>query len=132
MANKPRAKMPVSERAKQFSPFAALRGLDAAMERKRRELGLEKGSERSEYREDALDRAYARLSPGQQLTVVFYQNGVLATACGTLRPTDPCLRILRVGETTIPMDAVSEIILNETADVPFPGGKESENYEHKA
>ncbi|MCR5538944.1 MAG: hypothetical protein K6F13_06700 [Lachnospiraceae bacterium] len=32
MGNKPRGKMPVSERAKQFAPFSALRGLEEALE----------------------------------------------------------------------------------------------------
>ncbi len=31
MANKPRHKMPVEERAKQFMPFAALKGLPEAL-----------------------------------------------------------------------------------------------------
>lgn len=38
MASKPRAKMPVSERAKQFMPFAALKGLPEALEKKEKEL----------------------------------------------------------------------------------------------
>lgn len=40
MGNKPMAKMPVSERAKQFMPFKAVSGLDEALERKRIELGV--------------------------------------------------------------------------------------------
>ena len=35
-----RAKMPVSQRAKQFMPFAAVTGLDEALLAKERELGL--------------------------------------------------------------------------------------------
>lgn len=40
MASKPREKMPISERAKQFMPFAALKGLPEALEKKERELGV--------------------------------------------------------------------------------------------
>lgn len=38
MASRIREKMPVSERAKQFMPFAALKGLPEALEKKEREL----------------------------------------------------------------------------------------------
>ncbi len=34
MASKPKSKMPVSERAKQFMPFSALKGLEEAIEKK--------------------------------------------------------------------------------------------------
>ena len=36
MANKPRMKMPASDRAKQFMPFSALKGLDEALREKER------------------------------------------------------------------------------------------------
>ncbi|MBP3899769.1 hypothetical protein J6D24_03150 [Candidatus Saccharibacteria bacterium] len=38
MPKKPAKKMPVSERAKQFLPFAALNGLDAALRQKEWEV----------------------------------------------------------------------------------------------
>lgn len=37
MASKPKAPMPTVERAKQFLPFAALKGLEEALERKERD-----------------------------------------------------------------------------------------------
>lgn len=40
MASRPRVKMPISERAKQFMPFAALKGLPEALLKKERELGV--------------------------------------------------------------------------------------------
>lgn len=48
MANRPRAKMPVSERAKQFMPFAAVKGLDEALQQKRHERELIPRAELSE------------------------------------------------------------------------------------
>lgn len=38
MGQKPRNKMPIAERAKQFAPFAAIRGLEAALKKKEHEL----------------------------------------------------------------------------------------------
>jgi len=51
---KVRGKMPVSERAKQFMPFAAVSGLDAALEMKLEEYRKE---HRVEFGEDLLDKA---------------------------------------------------------------------------
>ena len=38
MASKPRSKMPIAERAKQFMPFAAVSGLAAALAQKEKEV----------------------------------------------------------------------------------------------
>ncbi len=37
VASKPKTKMPISERAKQFMPFSALKGLDEAIAKKEEE-----------------------------------------------------------------------------------------------
>ena len=38
MGHKPKHKMPIAERAKQFAPFAAIKGLEAALKKKEQEL----------------------------------------------------------------------------------------------
>ena len=38
MGKRPRHKMPISERAKQFAPFAAIRGLEEALRKKEEEM----------------------------------------------------------------------------------------------
>lgn len=38
MGKRPRHKMPISERAKQFAPFAAIRGLEEALRKKEEEI----------------------------------------------------------------------------------------------
>ncbi len=35
---KPRAKMPIKDRAKQFAPFAAVKGLEKALQKKEKEI----------------------------------------------------------------------------------------------
>ena len=42
MASRPRKKMPIAERAKQFMPFAAVQGLREALEKKRKRYCFEK------------------------------------------------------------------------------------------
>ena len=38
MANKPKQKMPIADRAKQFMPFSALKGLEEALKTKERQI----------------------------------------------------------------------------------------------
>ena len=38
MGHKPRIKMPIAERAKQFAPFTAIRGLSEALRKKEQEI----------------------------------------------------------------------------------------------
>ena len=56
MGKKPRTKMPVSQRAKQFAPFQAVGGLDEALRRAEEEhrLALEKECVRIENDEDGI------------------------------------------------------------------------------
>lgn len=129
MASRQRAKMPISDRAKQFSPFAALRGLDAAMERKRRELGLEEPRELSEYEEDALNHAFSKLSYGTKVAVIHYENGTYVTSSGILSRSDPATRLLHVGEKKIPFTDIREILIGETntdGTISFPGKETTE------
>ncbi len=68
--SKPRAKMPVSERAKQFMSFAALKGLPEALAKKEK-IRIKK----IELLEDMaveLDRKMHLLKCGKKATVVYY------------------------------------------------------------
>lgn len=40
MGHKPRIKMPIAERAKQFAPFAAIRGLSEALRKSKKLTGI--------------------------------------------------------------------------------------------
>ena len=70
MATKPGNKMPVSERAKQFMPFAALKGLPEALAA-REKITVEK-IELSPEREEELDRQMHLLEIGKIATVIHY------------------------------------------------------------
>lgn len=92
MGNKPRAKMPPAERAKQFAPFAALKGLPEALAAKeqrpvpRREL--------SDTAAEELDRCLHRLHSGQRITVSYYDRGHYRSVTGRLEKLDRCRRLL--------------------------------------
>ena len=64
--------MPVSERAKQFMPFAALKGFSEALLEKEKVIVPEKELSEDMYAE--LDRNYHRLEIGKRAEVVYYKE----------------------------------------------------------
>ncbi len=72
MANKPRIKMPIEQRAKIFSPFSALKGLNEALAEK--EKVREPKKVISEDMAAKIDYTLKNLKPKQILTVIFYDK----------------------------------------------------------
>ena len=107
---KNRAKMPRSERAKQFMPFAAVSGLDEALEEKRRQHGCEPMRELSEEQLEALNARFAELRPGDEVKVEYYHDFNYRTVSGSVEQIDAVFRTLRVGGTDIAFDMISEVI----------------------
>jgi uncharacterized protein YlbG (UPF0298 family) len=68
--NKPRAKMPASQRAKQFAPFDAVVGLRQALKEKEKIRILKK--ELSEDAIEEINRKLKRLEIGRTITVIWY------------------------------------------------------------
>ena len=98
-----RKKMPVSERAKQFSPFSPLRGLEEALERKTRERVVRR--ELSEEQATALNASLSRLQAGWVVRVCYYDPAeqCYRTYTGAASAPDLCRRTLTVGERCIPL-----------------------------
>ena len=72
MERKIRAKMSPSQRAKQFMPFAAVKGLEEAIARE--EQGLKRG-ERPEFGEEKVNAILCRLRKGMNISVLVYSCG---------------------------------------------------------
>ena len=70
--SKPRSKMPISERAKQFSPFSPLNVLEAALAEK--EKRKERKKVLSEDAVAALNDVLSTLCKGDNVTVFFYNS----------------------------------------------------------
>jgi hypothetical protein len=68
--NKPRAKMPASQRAKQFAPFDAVVGLRQALKEKEK-IRIPK-KELSEDAIEEINRKLKRLEIGQTITIIWY------------------------------------------------------------
>ena len=75
--------MTISERAKQFMPFSALKGLDEALLKKEQQLLMSK-IELCDDEIEAINKTLSTIEAGHQLCVTYYDNGKTATVSGTL------------------------------------------------
>ena len=116
--SKTRPQMPLSDRAAQFAPFAALTGYDSAIKETGRLTG-----ERIELDEEALtalDRKYQllieALDDAPEVTIIYFQpderkaGGQYVSATGTVKKVDTFgRRILLQDGTRIPLDSVYDL-----------------------
>lgn len=100
MANKPKNKMPIEDRAKQFMPFAALRGLPDALAAK--EKILVPKIELSPEMAEELDRQMHLIAKGKMATVIYFNNGEYIKITGLVARIDETSRILQIVNTKIP------------------------------
>ena len=113
-----RPQMPLSDRAAQFAPFAALTGYDSAIKETGRLT-----NERIELDEEALtalDRKYQllmdTLDDAPEVTIIYFQpderkaGGQYVSAPGTVKKVDTFgRRILLQDGTRIPLDSVYDL-----------------------
>ena len=118
--SKTRPQMPLSDRAAQFAPFAALTGYDSAIKETGRLT-----DERIELDEEALtalDRKYQllmdTLDDAPEVTIIYFQpderkaGGQYVSATGTVKKVDTFgRRILLQDGTRIPLDSVYDLRL---------------------
>ena len=116
--SKTRPQMPLSDRAAQFAPFAALTGYDSAIKETGRLT-----DERIELGEEALtalDRKYRllmdTLDDAPEVTIIYFQpderkaGGQYVSATGTVKKVDTFgRRILLQDGTRIPLDSVYDL-----------------------
>lgn len=94
--SKPRGKMPISERAKQFAPFAAVGGLDAALAKKEREHARKARAELLDDAAEHINEKLAGLYIGDTVEVTYYQRGEYVTVSGFVDNIDKGRRVLVV------------------------------------
>lgn len=119
MTGRPRSKMPIEERAKQFMPFAALRGLPDALAAKEKILVPKIAL--SPEMEEELDRQMHLLKKGKMAAVVYFQNGEYIKITGLVARIDETARLLQIVNTKI---AFADILQVETEkDIRIPSEK---------
>lgn len=109
MAKRPKNRMSIEARAKQFAPFCALRGLSEALAQK--EKTAVRKIELSEDAAEALDRKMHTLSCGQITTVIYFHNDEYLKISGMVAKIDDTSRILQIVNTKIPFHDIFDIIV---------------------
>ncbi|GAA6509425.1 hypothetical protein K360107B91_25930 [Enterocloster bolteae] len=107
MAGRPRAKMSVQDRAKQFLPFAALKGLPEALAEKERvvvpKIIL------TEDMSEELNRKMQQIEPGMIIGVVYFHKDEYLKVTGMVARFNINSRVLQVVNTKISFDDVLDI-----------------------
>ncbi len=102
-----RRKMSPADRAKQFMPFAALKGYEEALRRKEKII-VEK-VELSEEVKNELDRQFKYIRQNDIVTVVYFAEDEYLQITGMISRIDTNARILKVVNTKIPFDDIYKI-----------------------
>lgn len=113
MAKKPRIHMSIEDRAKQFMPFSALRGLQQVLAQKER-IVVPK-AELSEERSEELDRKLHLLQRGKMAAVIYFHQDSYVQVTGLVARIDKSSRILQIVNTKIPFDDIYDIRLPSDA-----------------
>ena len=112
MVNRP--KMAREERAKQFMPFAALKGYPEAL-RKKEKVIVPKVEVSEEYAEE-LDRKLRQVRKNDIITVVYFEKGEYLSQTGMVSRIDTTSRILKVVNTKISFEDILDISGEEIVD----------------
>ena len=92
--NHPR--MPMSNRAKIFSPFAALRGYEDEIASEGRDNLKGNRIELSEEGKEALNQKISQLRKGQEITIKYFMDGYYEDIVGILDAVDTINKELRI------------------------------------
>lgn len=99
--------MSIEDRAKQFMPFAALRGLPDALAAK--EKVLVPKIELSPEMAEELDRRMHLIAKGKLATVIYFNNGEYIKITGLVARIDETSRILQIVNTKIPFADILQV-----------------------
>lgn len=100
-------KMSREERAKQFMPFAALKGHVEALKR-REKIVVERRELSEEYKEE-LDRKLRQVRKNDIVTVVYFCKDEYLQMTGMVSKIDETARVLKVVNTKIAFEDLYEI-----------------------
>lgn len=103
-----RPKMSREDRAKQFMPFAALKGYPEALQKKEK-IVVPKVEVTEEYAE-VLDRKLRNVKKNDIITVIYYSNQEYLKKTGMVSRVDETARVLKIVNTRILFDDIYDII----------------------
>lgn len=111
MANKPKTPMPIADRAKQFLPFAAVKGLPEALAKKEKVTVAK--VEVSEELAMELDEKMQRIQNGSTVTVTYFDCDIYVKLSGKVNQIDTVFRTLQIEEAIIKMDDILDLTLED-------------------
>ena len=109
MERKQRAKMPPSQRAKQFMPFAAVKGLEKAIAEQNQLLNCTEQAELGEEQVRAISDKLNHLAKGDMVSACFYADGRYNTVQGKVEQLDLVRRIIRIEGAVITIESIREL-----------------------
>lgn len=104
-----RPKMTLLQRAKQFMPFAALKGFQELLEETARYK--ENRKELSEEQLEVLDTQCKGLVIGDLVSVVYYNGRAYDTVQGQLQQIDTLYRTMTVEDVLVPMSHIMRVTI---------------------
>ena len=102
-----RTKMSREERAKQFMPFAALKGYPEALQKKEK-IVVPKVELSEDYQEE-LNRILLQVKVNDMITVTYFQKDDYLKGTGMVSKIDKSARFLQIVHTKIPLDDIYQI-----------------------
>lgn len=111
-----RSKMSPQDRAKQFMPFAAVKGHTDALRQK--EKRVVPRIELSEDMQEVLNRRLRRLRPNDIVTVVYYRAGEYIERTGMVSRLDFDAKNLWIAKEPIPAEDIRELRGERLGDEP--------------
>ena len=97
------------ERAKQFLPFDAMKGLKEALEKKEEKACRVEKKELSDDEKEEISEALIKLNAGDRVEITFYYLGHYLTLEGTIIKKDVTYKFLKIGNEKIFFDEIYSI-----------------------
>jgi hypothetical protein len=103
--------MPISERAKQFLPFAAVKGLNEALEMKEK-VAVSRMDVSEELAMELNEKIHI-VKKGSIVTITYFCDDDFITLTGTVQHIDSAYRTIQIDDTSIDMDDILGIYIVE-------------------
>jgi len=117
MGKRPVEKMPLSQRAKQFAPFDALKGFKEAIQDVNYQTELVDRIILSEDQLDQLDGVARSLNKGERITITYYHKGRYLKLSGIFSRIDDIEKVMVMAGEVFRLDDIIEI--HRTEDPPI-------------
>lgn len=109
MEHKQRAKMPAAQRAKQFNPFAAVKGLEKAIAEQEQLLKRVAQIELGEEKIREINQKLNLLEKGDVVSICFYCTGQYQRLQGIVEEIRPSLGFFKVAGNSVPISNICKL-----------------------